>query len=94
MAVQVYENRVRKVTTSQLNDAMLQEIDRYPPPALKGKHIKIKYITQLPTKSPTFAFFCNLPQYIKEPYERYLENRMREHFEFDGVPVKLVFRKK
>ena len=94
MAVQVYENRVRKVPTSQLNEAMLAEIDRYPPPALKGKYVKIKYITQLPTKSPTFAFFCNLPQYIKEPYERYLENRLREHFKFDGVPVKLVFRKK
>ena len=94
LAVQVYENRVRKVPTSQLNDAMLPEIDRYPPPALKGKYIKIKYMTQLPTKSPTFAFFCNLPQYIKEPYERYLENRLREHFEFEGVPVKLVFRKK
>lgn len=94
LAVQVHENRVRKVPTSQLNDAMLPEIDRYPPPALKGKYIKIKYMTQLPTKSPTFAFFCNLPQYIKEPYERYLENRLREHFEFDGVPVKLVFRKK
>lgn len=94
MAVQVYENRTRKVSTSKLNDAMLPEIERYPPPALKGKYIKIKYITQLPTKSPTFAFFCNLPQYIKEPYERFLENRLREHFEFDGVPVKLVFRKK
>ena len=94
MAVQVYENRVRKVPTSQLNEAMLAEIDRYPPPALKGKYVKIKYITQLPTKSPTFAFFCNLPRYIKEPYERYLENRLREHFEFDGVPIKLVFRKK
>jgi len=94
LAVQVYDNRARKVPTSQLNDAMLAEIERYPPPALKGKYIKIKYITQLPTKSPTFAFFCNLPQYIKEPYERFLENRMREHFEFDGVPIKLVFRKK
>lgn len=94
LAVQVYDNRARKVPTSQLNDAMLAEIERYPPPALKGKYIKIKYITQLPTKSPTFAFFCNLPQYIKEPYERFLENRMREHFEFEGVPIKLVFRKK
>ncbi len=93
-AVDVYENRVRKVPTSQLNDAMLPEIEHYPPPALKGKYIKIKYLTQLPTKSPTIAFFCNLPQYIKEPYERYLENKLRSHFEFDGVPVKLVFRKK
>ena len=61
---------------------------------LKGKYIKIKYITQLPTHAPTIAFFCNLPQYIKAPYERYLENKIREHFEFDGVPIKLVFRKK
>ncbi len=94
MAVQVFDNRVRKISTSNLNDALLPEIERYPPPALKGKHVKIKYITQLPTHSPTIAFFCNLPQYIKAPYERYLENKIRENFEFDGVPVKLVFRKK
>ena len=94
MAVQVYENRQRKVPTSQLNDVMLAEIEHYPPPALKGKHIKIKYITQLPTRTPTFAFFCNLPQYIKLPYERYLENKLRSHFQFDGVPIKLVFRQK
>ena len=94
LAVQVYENRIRKISTSQLNDAILPEIERYPPPALKGKYIKIKYITQLPTHAPTIAFFCNLPQYIKAPYERYLENKIREHFEFDGVPIKLVFRKK
>lgn len=94
LAVNVYENRERKVPTSQLNDAILAEIERYPPPATKGKYVKIKYVTQLPTKAPTFAFFCNLPQYIKEPYERFLENRLREHFEFEGVPIKLVFRKK
>lgn len=94
LAVQVNENRERKITTSKLNEVMLREIDHYQPPALKGKHIKIKYITQLPTKSPTIAFFCNLPQYIKEPYERFLENKLREHFEFDGVPMKLVFRQK
>ena len=94
MAVKVHENRERKISTSKLNDVMLREIDHYPPPALKGKYIKIKYITQLPTKSPTIAFFCNLPQYIKEPYERFLENKLREHFEFDGVPMKLVFRQK
>lgn len=94
MAVQVHENRIRKISTSQLNDALLPEIDRYPPPALKGKHIKIKYVTQLPTHSPTIAFFCNLPQYIKAPYERFLENKIRASFEFDGVPIKLVFRKK
>ena len=94
LAVQVYDNRIRKISTSNLNDALLPEIERYPPPALKGKHIKIKYITQLPTHSPTLAFFCNLPQYIKAPYERYLENKVRENFEFEGVPIKLVFRKK
>lgn len=94
LAVKVNENRDRKIPTSRLNDAMLAEIERYPPPAIKGKYVKIKYITQLPTKSPTFAFFCNLPQYLKEAYERFLENRMRDHFEFDGVPIKLVFRKK
>ena len=94
MAVQVYENRIRKVTTSELNEAILPEIERYPPPALKGKYIKIKYITQLPVHTPTIAFFCNLPQYIKEPYERFLENKIRDNFEFEGVPVKLVFRKK
>ncbi|MCO6359022.1 GTP-binding protein [Roseivirga pacifica] len=94
LAVKVYENRIRKVATSDLNEAILPEIERYPPPALKGKYIKIKYITQLPTLTPTIAFFCNLPQYIKEPYERYLENKIRENFDFEGVPVKLVFRKK
>ncbi|MFQ3214800.1 MAG: GTP-binding protein [Marivirga sp.] len=94
MAMKIYESRTEKVTTSALNDAILKEIERYPPPALKGKHIKIKYITQLPTYTPCFAFFCNLPQYIKPPYERYLENKIREHFDFEGVPIKLVFRKK
>ncbi|WP_421977191.1 ribosome biogenesis GTPase Der [Roseivirga seohaensis] len=94
LAVKVNENRERKISTSRLNDIMLREIDHYPPPALKGKHIKIKYVTQLPTRTPTIAFFCNLPQYIKEPYERFLENKLREHFEFDGVPMKLVFRQK
>ncbi|GAL87102.1 GTP-binding protein Der [Sporocytophaga myxococcoides] len=93
-AIDVYESRSKKVTTSALNEALLPEIDRYPPPSLKGKHIKIKYITQLPTHSPTFAFFCNLPQYIKGPYAKFLENKLREHFGFEGVPVNIVFRKK
>ncbi|MDX5396570.1 MAG: GTP-binding protein, partial [Hymenobacteraceae bacterium] len=93
-AIEVYENKTKKISTSKLNDAMLPEIERYPPPAIKGKFIKIKYITQLPTHNPTFAFFCNLPQYIKEPYMRYLENKLRQHFGFEGVPVNLVFRKK
>ncbi|TXK37239.1 ribosome biogenesis GTPase Der [Pontibacter qinzhouensis] len=93
-AMEVYENKTQKISTSKLNDKILPEIDRYPPPAIKGKFVKIKYITQLPTHNPTFAFFCNLPQYIKESYTRYLENSIRKHFGFDGVPIKLVFRKK
>ncbi|MEM8895640.1 MAG: ribosome biogenesis GTPase Der [Bacteroidota bacterium] len=94
LAVDIYDNRVKRVTTSALNEALLPEIERYPPPAYKGKYIKIKYITQLPTHAPTIAFFCNLPQYIREPYERFLLNKVRHHFDFKGVPVKLVFRKK
>jgi GTP-binding protein len=94
LAVKVYENKTRRITTSKLNDVLLQEIEKYPPPAWKGKYIKIKYITQLPTKNPVFAFFCNLPQYIKDPYTRYLENRLRENFDFEGVPVKIVYKNK
>src|SRR6478609_5042820 len=93
-AVQVYENKTKKIPTSKLNDALLPEIVHYPPPAIKGKHIQIKYITQVPGKSPAFAFFCNLPQYIQESYQRFLENRLRESFDFEGVPVRLFFRKK
>lgn len=93
-AMEVYENRTKKVSTSALNEKMLKEIESYPPPAFKGKYIKIKYITQLPVHTPTFAFFCNLPQYIKLPYERFLENKIREHFDFSGVPIRLFFRKK
>ena len=93
-AIEVYENKTRKIQTSKLNDKLLDDIARYPPPAVKGKYIKIKYITQLPTKVPTFAFFCNLPQYIQPAYERYLENNLRKHFGFEGVPVNLVFRQK
>ncbi|WP_439473333.1 ribosome biogenesis GTPase Der [Algoriphagus formosus] len=94
LAVKVYENKNRRIATSKLNDVMLPEIEHYPPPAWKGKYIKIKYVTQLPTKNPVFAFFCNLPQYIKNPYTRYLENRLRENFEFDGVPVKILYKNK
>jgi GTP-binding protein len=94
LAVKVYENKTRRVTTSKLNDILLQDIEKYPPPAWKGKYIKIKYVTQLPTKNPVFAFFCNLPQYIKEPYTRYLENRLRENFDFEGVPIKIVYKNK
>ncbi|NMC42160.1 MAG: ribosome biogenesis GTPase Der, partial [Bacteroidales bacterium] len=90
----VHENRKRKIATSRLNEVMLEAINSYPPPAVKGKHIKIKYVTQLPTLAPSFAFFCNLPQYIREPYKRYLENRLRENFDLKGVPVKIFFRKK
>jgi GTP-binding protein len=90
----VHENRTRKIPTPKLNEVMLEIIRVNPPPSLKGKYIRIKYVTQLPTHTPAFAFFCNLPQYIKDPYKRYLENRMREHFEFTGVPIKIFFRKK
>ncbi|MCJ8164763.1 ribosome biogenesis GTPase Der [Pontibacter sp. E15-1] len=93
-AMDVYDMKTRKIPTSKLNDLLLPDIDRYPPPAIKGKLVKIKYVTQLPTHNPTFAFFCNLPQYIKESYLRYLENRLRDHFGFEGVPINLVFRKK
>lgn len=93
-AINVYQDRSRKVPTSELNNILLKEIDRFKPPAYKGKHVKIKYITQLPTKTPTFAFFCNFPKYVKNPYVRYLENRIRENFGFSGVPIKLVFKEK
>lgn len=92
--VGVYENRTRKITTSKLNEIMLEVIAQNPPPALKGKWIKIKFVTQLPTHAPSFAFFCNLPQYIKEPYKRFLENKLREHFDFRGVPIQIFMRKK
>jgi GTP-binding protein len=93
-AVEVYNNKIKKVPTSQLNDALLPEIVHYPPPATKGKHIQIKYVTQVNAATPTFAFFSNLPQYIPESYKRFLENRLRENFDFTGVPVRLFFRKK
>lgn len=93
-ATEIHENRMRRISTSKLNDVMLKEIESYPPPAVKGKYIKIKYVTQLPTSTPAFAFFCNLPQYVKAPYRRYIENRLRQHFNFDGVPLRIYFRKK
>lgn len=93
-AAEVYENRQRRISTSKLNDKLLPEVEKYPPPAVKGKYIKIKYITQLPTHTPTFAFFCNHPQYVKAAYQRYLENRLRDHFNFEGVPLRIFFRKK
>ena len=93
-AMQVNENRVQKISTSALNEFMLKAIEKNPPPAIKGKFIRIKYVTQLPTHAPSFAFFCNLPQYVKEPYKRYLENRLREKFNFHGVPLRIFIRKK
>jgi len=90
----VYENYSRRIPTARLNDVMLPIIAATPPPATKGKYVKIKYITQLPTKFPAFAFFCNLPQYVKEPYKRFIENQLRENFELTGCPVQIYFRKK
>ena len=94
MAIQVCHNRSQKIKTSRLNDVMLPVIERHPPPAIKGKYIRIKYCTQLPTSTPSFVFFANLPQYIKEPYKRYIENQLRENFNFLGVPIQIYFRKK
>ena len=94
LALNVHENRSKKITTSKLNEIIGKDIENYPPPAVRGHYIKIKYITQLPTPTPTFAFFCNFPQYVKEPYQRYLSNKLRDHFNFQGVPIKVVFRKK
>ncbi|RLD49678.1 MAG: ribosome biogenesis GTPase Der, partial [Bacteroidetes bacterium] len=79
---------------AELNRVMLEEIENNPPPTNKGKYIKIKYVTQIPTYSPTFVFFCNMPNYVKESYKRFLENRIREHYNFTGVPLKLFFRNK
>ena len=90
----VYGNYSRKVPTSVLNETMLPEIENYPPPAWKGKYVKIKFVTQLPTACPSFAFFCNLPQYVKDPYKRFLENRLREHFDLHGCPVQIYIRHK
>lgn len=93
-AVAVYENRSRRIPTRKLNDLMLPIIEKSPPPAYKGKYVKIKYCTQLPTPYPQFAFFCNLPQYVREPYKRFLENQLRKQFDFTGVPVTIFMRKK
>lgn len=94
MAMLVHENRKRKIPTRKLNDVMLAYIEAYQPPAIKGKYIKIKFVTQLPGQSPKFAFFCNLPQYVSDSYKRYLENKMRESFDLHGVPVTIFMRKK
>lgn len=90
----VNENRNRRIKTSKLNDLMLPIIEATPPPAIKGKYIKIKYVTQLPTRTPQFAFFANLPQYVKEPYKRFIENQLRKNFDFTGVPIEIYFRQK
>jgi len=94
LAMMVYANRAKRIATRKLNDAMLPEIERKPPPMVKDKSIRIKYVTQLPGVVPAFAFFCNLPQYVTESYTRYLENKLREHFDFTGVPIRVFFRKK
>lgn len=93
-AVKVYENKTKKIATSRLNDTILPLIERNPPPSMKGKMIQIKYITQVSARFPSFVFFCNLPQYVQPSYQGFLENRIRENFDFEGVPVRLIFRKK
>lgn len=93
-AAQVFENRRRKIPTSKLNEALLPEIENFPPPATKGKFIKIKFVCQLPNPTPAFAFFCNLPQYVRDDYKRFLENKLRSHFALSGVPIQLFMRQK
>ncbi|MDM1378237.1 ribosome biogenesis GTPase Der [Myroides marinus] len=93
-AVEVYENRKARISTSKFNEAMLPIVEHTPPPAIKGKYIKIKYCMQLPTATPQFVFFANLPQYIKDPYKRYIENKLREMYNFSGVPIDIYFRQK
>ena len=92
--MEVYENKTRRIQTAVLNEYMLEQIENYGPPAVKGKFVKIKYVTQLKTNTPTFVFYANLPQYIKEPYKRYLENKLRKRWNFKGVPVNILIRKK
>ena len=93
-AVEVFDKRKNKISTSKLNDVMLDVIKSYPPPATKGKFVKIKYCMQLPTQTPQFAFFCNLPQYVRDPYKRFIENKLREIYDFSGVPITIYFRQK
>ena len=93
-AVAVYNNRTKRIPTRKLNEVMLPIIENYPPPAIKGKYVKIKFCTQLPTPMPQFAFFANLPQYVKDPYRRFIENKLRENFDFNGVPIDVYFRQK
>jgi len=93
-AAAVYANRSKRIATAKLNEAMLPEIENYPPPATKGKYVKIKYVAQVPSPSPTFTFYCNLPQYVRDDYKRYLENKLRLHFDFTGCPLQIFLRKK
>lgn len=90
----VYNNRIKKISTSKLNEYILDVIERTPPPSIKGKYVKIKFATQLPTHTPQFAFFCNLPQYVQESYKRFIENKIREKYDFSGVPIRIYMRKK
>jgi GTPase len=92
--MQVYKNKTKVISTSKLNSLLLPVIEKSPPPSARGRYIKVKYITQLKTSSPSFVFFCNMPQYVKEPYKRFLENKIREEFDFSGVPIQIYFRKK
>jgi len=94
IAIEVFKNRKVRIPTSRLNEVMQKAIEEYHPPAVKGKYIRIKYVTQLPTHAPAFAFYCNLPQYVREAYKRYLENQLRKHFDFTGVPIRIFMRKK
>ncbi len=93
-ALEVAENRTRKIKTSKLNDVMLKEIERYPPPAHRGRFVSIKFVSQIPIYYPTFAFYCNHPKHVKESYRHFIENRLRENFNFTGVPIKIYFREK
>jgi GTP-binding protein len=92
--LEVYDNKKRRIATSQLNEVMLKAIEAYHPPVVRGHPIKIKFVTQIPTHVPSFAFFCNFPDDVKQPYKNYLENQLRSKFDFSGVPVRLFFRKK
>jgi GTP-binding protein len=92
--MQVYENRMRRIPTSRLNEVMQKAMERYSPPSYRGREISIKYVTQLPIAYPAFAFYCNHPQHIKDPYKHYLENQTRKNFDFTGVPISIFFRKK
>jgi GTP-binding protein len=94
MGLDVFENRKRRIATSVLNEILLKAIEAYNPPVVRGNAIKIKYVTQIPTVVPSFAFFCNYPDEVKTPYKNYLENKLRENFDFKGVPVRIFFRKK